>query len=191
MRKVEDDVMSPATSNMYIEWVCSEILNLNKDEYNDLLYLIRTLNEIEFTYSVPLDENRAADGLNLRSDYCYETGKYLDKSSGLLPNCTVFEMMAALAYKCESSIMYNYRNGLHPERWFFIMLNNLGIRECTVHNWDSKTSDYIYNCVHKMLHRQYKKNGEGGLFVIKNPKIDQREVDIWKQMNAFLNEFND
>ena len=191
MRSVEDDLMSPATSNMYIEWVCSERLNLDKDEYDDLLYLIRTLNEIEFTYMVPLDENRASDGLALRSDFTYDTGRYLDKSSGLLPNCTVFEMMAALAYKCESSIMYNYKKGLCPKRWFYIMLKNLGIYDCNVGNWNVETSDYIYNCVHKMLFRQYKKNGEGGLFAIKNPKIDQREVDIWKQMNAFLNEFDE
>ena len=190
MRSDDRDLMSPATSDMYINWVCSERLNLSKEDVDELLYLIRTLCEIEFTYTIGLDENRASDGLNLRSDFTYETDRYLDKSSGLLPNCTVFEMMAALAYKIENGIMYDYKRGLHPERWFFLMLENLDIRECTKDKWDSSTSDYIYNCVHKMLFRQYKKNGEGGLFKIKNRNIDQRDYDIWKQATCYLNELD-
>lgn len=182
------DSMSPATSDMYIRWVCEERLCLDEEEYDRLLYLIRTLNDIEFTYTILMDENRAMDGLEMRKDFSYETNRYLDKSSGLLPNCTVFEMMVALAYKCENTIMYSYKEDFCPKKWFFIMLDNLGISDCTNDNWNGETSDYIYNKIHAMLFRKYNKNGFGGLFVIKNRNIDMRDQEIWKQLTAFLNE---
>ena len=38
------------------------------------------------------------------------------------------------------------------------------------------------------INRQYEANGEGGLFPLKGVCEDQREVEIWYQMNAYLYE---
>ena len=74
-----------------------------------------------------MDENRAIDGLELRTDFEYETGEYLDKTSGLMPKCTVFEMLAALAIRCESQLMYNPSLGDRTSKWFFEFLDNLNL----------------------------------------------------------------
>ena len=39
-----------------------------------------------------------------------------------------------------------------------------------------------------MLAREYSDNGHGGLFPLKNPKKDQRKVEIWYQMTEYINE---
>jgi hypothetical protein len=39
-----------------------------------------------------------------------------------------------------------------------------------------------------LVERTYQKNGKGGLFPLKQPAKDQRRVEIWYQMAAYLNE---
>lgn len=178
-----------ASLDTYIDWICSDRLYLDKEYQDAYSNLIRTLMEIEFVWSIPFDENRARDGLELREDFTYETDQFLDKSSNLLPKCSVFEMLAALCWRCENQIMYDYDTGLHPERWFYIILENLGLENCTDSRWKRDTRDYIFNAVHTFMYHKYHKNGSnGGLFPIKKRGIDQRNNEIWKQMNAFLNE---
>ena len=180
--------MSPATLDTYIDWVVEERLLMDREEFDHYSKLARTLLNIEFVWSHPMDENRAADGLGLREDFSYETGLYLDKSSGLLPGCTVFEMLVALAYKCEDQIMLNYTAGRRVSRWWYVMIENLGLDKCTDDEWTTDTADYICDKVDKFMHCDYKMNGSGGLFPLKKRGIRQKENDIWKQLTAYLNE---
>jgi hypothetical protein len=38
----------------------------------------------------------------------------------------------------------------------------------------------------RMVARGYDENGNGGLFPLKNPKEDQRKVEVWMQLNAYI-----
>ena len=46
--------------------------------------------------------------------------------------------------------------------------------------------------VHKakpcLLYTSYAPDGKGGLFTIRNPRFDMRSMEIWYQMNCYLNE---
>ena len=188
MRQVDDLIKSSASLEDYIHWLVTERLYLSDKEYKSYTRLIRLLLNIEFIWVLDRDKNRASDGLALREDFTYETGLYLDASSGLMPKCTVFEMLVALAYRCESQLMLNFSNGYNVSRWWYIMLENLGLKDITNSKWKRDDEDYICESIDNFLHRKYKKNGVGGLFVVKNQKIDMREEEIWKQLMAYLNE---
>lgn len=189
MRQVDDMTMSSASLENYIDWICYSRLDFSEEDHDKYLYLIKELLDIEFTWSIPRDSNRAEDGLALRRDFTYETDLYLDKSSGILPRCSVFEMLAALAYRCEDQIMLDYKEGHRAYIWFFIMLKNLGLEKCTNSRWNRNMSEYIYDSVMIFVNRKYKSDGSnGGLFPIKNRKINQKEEEIWKQLMAYLNE---
>jgi hypothetical protein len=111
--------------DMYIHWVLKDRLGLTEREIKNNKSIIYELAEIEFIWRHPMDENRALEGLELRSDFEYETGEYLDKSSGIMAQCTMFEMLAALAIRCENQIMRNSLIGDRTSKWFFEFLDNL------------------------------------------------------------------
>ena len=68
------------------------------------------------------------------------------------------------------------------------MIDNLDFRHLTDDNWTRGDDALVREKCEKFMQRAYKKNGVGGLFIIKNRKIDMRKEEIWKQLMAFLNE---
>lgn len=167
----DDRYYSSASMSDYIHWVMSDKLNLTEKECKSYFRLCEDLANVEFKWQHPLDENRATDGLELRTDFEYETGEYLDKTSGLMPKCTVFEMLAALAIRCENQLMYSPTLGNRTSKWFFEFLDNLKL------NSKSHVDDYINEDII-----------DGKAFPLKISSINQKDEQIWKQLSAYLNE---
>lgn len=174
------DVKSYASASMntYIHWVLKDKLGLTERECKNNIDTMLSLANIEFVWRHPMDENRAIDGLDLRSDFEYETGEYLDKSSGLMSQCTMFEMLAALAVRCENQLMRNSLIGDRTSKWFFEFLDNLGILD----------TDHGDSCldVEEACDRFF--NGKLDLFPLKKRGIKQCNEQIWKQLMAYINE---
>lgn len=164
---------SSASMSDYIHWVLKDKLRISDKDIRKYLHIVLALANVEFIWRHPMDENRAIDGLELRSDFEYETGGYLDKSSGLMPQCTMFEMLAALAIRCENQIMRNSLIGDRTCKWFFEFLDNLGVLgdERKVKN---ACDDFF--------------EGRKDLFPLKNKRINQKNEEIWRQLMAYLNE---
>lgn len=182
MRRVDNLSASPIT---YLDWIMKDRLLLTDREIKNYISLFNALFDIDFIWIHPLDENRASDGLVLRSDFEYETGLYLE---GFNPRCTVFEMLAALAIRCENQLMRNLSLGDRTAKWFFMMLENLGLSEFTNRNWNSSSRKEIDQIVDDFLNRRYKKNGVGGAFPLKHSKNNQSNEQIWDQLMAYINE---
>ena len=91
-------------SNRYFEWMV-DMVSVNRFggsvSYRKLLM---HLNRVEFIFSMPMDENRAYDGLDLRYRFALETG-IMDAEDYLDSPCSVLEMIAGLALRCEENIM--------------------------------------------------------------------------------------
>ncbi len=174
-------------NNAYFEWmyqlVCGE-QHSKRLFYRKLLYL---LHDMEFTYTIPMDGNRAEDGTDLRYRFGYENAyessmiaTYLDDQP-----CSVLEMMVALAIRCEEHIMDDPDIGDRTGQWFWNMIVNLGLGSMSDTNFDI---DQVEKIIHKFLNHEYKRNGEGGLFTVKHIRIDMRSVEIWYQMCWYLDE---
>ena len=173
----DNDYYSSASMSEYIHWVLKDKLGLTEKECRENRCLVSALAEIEFIPRHPMDENRADDGLELRSDFEYETGNFIDKSSGLMPSCTFFEMVAALAIRCESQMMRNLSIGDRTSKWFFEFLDNLDILGC-----DDRNVEYIVDMCEAFM------NGKKDMFPLKKRGIKQANEEIWKQLTAYLNE---
>ena len=100
--RTDDSMLTSATSSTYIQWIVLDKLGLSDKEWKKYNFLINSLAKIEFIWVHPRDENRYNDGLELRSQFSDETGRFLDSSSGLPSKCTMLEMMAALSIKVEN-----------------------------------------------------------------------------------------
>lgn len=170
-------MMNPATLSKYLRNIIRLVYdNRFGKSYNELMFYLYSR---EFVWSIPMDENRAKDGIALRDKYGYPD----DPNSA---PCSVLEMLIALARRIEIQLKTNYEEGDRTGQWFWIMITNLGLNEMDDEHFNLEVADFMIN---RFLNRDYKYNGEGGaLFVVDNPVTDMREVEIWFQMNWYLSE---
>lgn len=166
----------------YFEWMFRLMCGRRRRGYRQLLSL---LHEIEFIYSIPLDENRAADGENLRYRFTYDKNYNRHILDSITGPCSVLEMMVALSVRCEEQIMDDPDIGNRTSQWFWEMIDNLGLSGMSDERFDE---DFVREKIDIFLHREYKSNGEGGLFTVEDCRYDLRNVEIWYQMCWHLND---
>jgi hypothetical protein len=162
----------------YYLWLCG--LVKENDRFGKLL---STLYGRVFLHSIPNDENRAFEGVQLRGRFCQELSIDYDPKQ-FLSACSMLEMIIALAYRCEN-IMSDQLGDFTMRDWFWRLLSNLMLDGYDDEHFDDSTVNVIIN---KIIDRSYKRNGEGGLFPLKFNKKDQRRVELWYQMNEYLME---
>lgn len=174
-------------SNEYFDWMYQLVCNDKYNRRSSHKKLLCNLHNIDFVYILPMDENRASDGIDLRYRFGYECG-YDDSMIAILLDdrpCTVLEMMIALSLRCEEYIMYDPENGDRIGQWFWEMIVSLGLGSMNDTNFDR---DHTFDTITRFMNREYAPNGAGGLYTVDNPKQDMRTVEIWSQMCWHLND---
>lgn len=166
--------------NRYFVFLCSIVGRVY--EYGQLL---EHLHGIEFYSLVPNDDNRGADGEQLRTIFIDEVGP---QGSSSLPDgpCTVLEMLIGVAHRLEFELL-----GGRYERpaceWFWVLIDNLGLEWCdNVMHRGPKDCPEVDSKIKRLLDRQYSTDGSGGLFPLKVAHGDQRRIEIWYQMSAWV-----
>lgn len=168
----------------YLQWMYDIVFG---GSYHSYRKLFKRLHEIKFRYTIPNDGNRAEDGVCLRYRFGLANGYSQHEIANLLDisDCSVLEMMLALCNRCEEKIMQNPVYGNRTGLWFLYMLDSLGLSDMTDDIFDRKKVDWIIDA---FLDRNYSPCGAGGLFTLKNPAKDLRNVEIWYQAMWFFNE---
>lgn len=146
--------------------------------------LFVTLHNTEFRYSILLDKNRAADGVDLRHRFLLRKGYSTTDEEFLNAPCSILEMMVALALRCEESIMEDPEKGDRTAQWFWGMIKNLGLGAMMDDLYDHKK---VVDIINRFLDREYAPNGRGGLFTVMNCDQDLRDVEIWYQLCWYTN----
>ena len=171
----------------YFEWMYGLICNVKYSKNLSYRKLMHYLYQIDFTYIIDMDENRAEDGVDLRYRFGYEQKldkqlieEYLDDCP-----CSVLEMLIALSIRCEEHIMDNPDAGNRIGQWFWNMIVNLGLGSMNDSKFNERYADKI---ISRFLNREYKPNGEGGLFTLKQCRTDLRTGEIWYQLCWYLDE---
>lgn len=171
-------------NNKYFEWMSDIVCRDRFSKNISFRKLLMRLQSTEFTYRLKRDRNRAEDGIDLRYRFACEYPEFSDAESYLDGPCSVFEMMLALSLRCEESIMDNPALGDRTAQWFWGMITNLGLGSMHDTNYDRRVVDSI---LARFLNRDYEPNGKGGLFTIRGCDCDLRNVEIWYQLNWYLN----
>ena len=150
--------------------------------------LLRKLFSTQFYPVIPMDDNRADDGVQLRYHYGRAAGisqHEVASSLDIFP-CSILEMMVALAIRCEKHITEDEEVGDRTSRWFWEMVESLGLSYMTDDHFSDEECGIVLRA---FLERDYARNGRGGLFTIEQPVgRDMRDVEIWYQMCRHLNE---
>lgn len=168
----------------YFEWLSYVVCGEQYESEVSYRKLLTHLHEVEFTYILPMDENRAGNGINLRYRWALDIDEDTDYILDVLDGpCSVLEMMVALALHCEENIMDDPMYGNRTGQWFWGMVNNLGLGAMYDKLYDER---YVDEVITRFLNREYERDGRGGLFTIKNCKYDLRDVEIWHQLSWYL-----
>lgn len=146
--------------------------------------MCEVLLDTTFIYFIGNDVNRAIDGIELRDDYEYEVGEVIDGLQS--EECSLLEMFVKLADRCDDDVMYEPELGDRKSLWFWSMMSNLGLTE-----YDN--THFIYEDVADICsafnERTYDYDGSnGGAFRVTDPEKPLYDVELWYQMQWWLNE---
>lgn len=171
----------------YFSWLYSRV-RATRDGAPGMSYakICSRMHQVKFNWSVPNDDNRAADGKELRELFLDEEehrdpGDYDEEWLGL--DASVFEVLVALCHRA------NYMIDADVEQFFETLLINLKLTDCFDAALTNAAADTrVARIIEKFNERQYSRSGQGGLFPLKHPSKDQREVEIWYQMAEYMTE---
>lgn len=167
----------------YFNWLYEKIRPSSKPGLTQYTKVCVIAHQIIFNWIVPNDDNRAAEGKELRYAFMEEIGinPPPDKEWMSLDS-SILEMMIALAERCEFMIT------LGLPMWFDIFMGNMELDHYNDGVYMESDRFRITRMLTRFNERRYKPNGKGGLFPLQYPKRDQREVELWYQMSAYMAE---
>lgn len=188
----------------YFIWLM-ELVGLNGEDHVKFMTrgkengtYFRLANKLMYTTFrpiVPHDINRATDGINLRTWFAQSHSAFDNYTVLDDPNCSMLEMLIAFAQRIDRDIMQGPDDPDRSIDWFWLMLGNCGL---SVYN-DEKFMQYdttnvsidmvVAELIDNVNSRNYDWRGVGGLFPVKDHKRgDYKTVELWYQMQDFLNE---
>lgn len=169
----------PKKTNEYFKWLCGLVKEPDRISQG----VLKPFFETEFYEIIPNDINRAEDGLYLRNEFRSPDGTY---PLGMTP-CSVLEMMVGLSRhmgEMASAVGELER----PSYWFWMMMDNLGLTEYVMLPFLEDDVEVVQDIVNAMVDRDYRNNGVGGLFPLRNPPGNQVTTELWYQMQHWLEE---
>lgn len=175
------------TNDPYFNWLCILIGVNGVGRHAGYKQLADMLHYGEiFQPKLPMDANRGTDGLQMRVDFISEHGPW--GSATNRGPCSMLEFFVALARRM-NFLMYQSSDHRYTEYYFWKIMDNLGLSKVTDDKWEFINGDFfVEDAVWRINERQIQADGSGGLFPLKHPMQDQRGVEIWYQMNAWLME---
>ena len=166
----------------YICWLYDKVMfKQMKRSGRSYALLLDYLMKRKFTCKLDRDVNRAEDGKYLRYTFCEEIGIPDEEIKG---SCTFLEMAVALAERINDDI-FPPTPGVNGAQFFWMMMENCGLDEYIDSDFDEEKVGKIVDCI---LERRFSYNGSGGFFPLKHPKEDQKCVEMWYEMQQYMQE---
>lgn len=169
----------------YFKWLIDTV-GANQEDKSYWL-LMKDLHHKQFYWSVPNDDNRVYDAKLLRDYFCFKNNVKYDPQYWPT-TVSMLELIVGLADRCEN-IMADQPDSITVTEWFWVLLGNLGLEKFTDEAYYDLNGPWkIDEILNRVIDRTYHRNGKGGLFPLENSKKDQRKVELWYQMGAYLGE---
>lgn len=171
--------MNAPLDEQYLTWLYSQVGSVKlRSPSRTYWSLLRRLYVKEFVWIIPNDDNRLEDGRELRYQFLEDAGIDDPDPIWMGMGCSMLEMMVALSRRLA------FETEGEAKWWFWKLIANLGLERCS----DSKpcSEEKVDETLDAVIWRTYAPNGQGGLFPLRDTTQDQRDVEIWYQLNAYL-----
>lgn len=171
--------MTEPIENLYFNWLCAKAIRVDHPTPSLTYYkLFKQLHDTEYAWLLSGDDNRAEDGVELRTEFLTEACIPLSGERWESIGCSVLEMLIAFSRRAE------FNAGESVQFWFWHMLDNLGLAQAN--DASDMPAEDIDEILHIFIWRLYDECGNGGLFPVEFTENNQREVEIWYQFCEYL-----
>lgn len=169
--------MEEPFENLYFNWLCAKVAigNINTPSEN-FKKLLKLMHSMEFIWLISGDDNRAADGYELRENFIFESN-IIPPEDFFMFGCSIFEMLVAFAKRAA------FMTSDTSRYWFRIFIDNLRLSDMYDANFDH---DYCLDILNCFVWRLYDEKGDGGIFPMRNPKSNQKKLEVWYQFCEYL-----
>ncbi len=176
-------------NDIYFEWLCDLVHGDDPD--CSFVILLGTLHSYEFEWFLPLDEDRAINGIELRRTFLSSMpSDYINDDEidiFMMRPCSVLEMLIALAIDIQEELMWNPDKGNRTVSWFWLMITNLNLNDLDDRHYISEKADAkVDDILTRWMHRDFDPDGTGSIFPIEGCNEDLRSELIWYQANQYF-----
>lgn len=173
--------MDASLDERYFTWLYSLVASVKVKNPNRTHWkLCRQLHKKEFVWLVPNDDNRVEDGRDLRHEFLEVDNPPWVDPDWMELGCSMLEMLIALARRL------SFEADGSTEVWFWHLIETLELEHFNDRNYDDHAEAVIDETLDRVIWRRYSRDGSGGLFPLRNPAQDQRKIEIWYQLGAYL-----
>jgi len=165
----------------YLQWLYGQVAVVEEEDQSLTFWrLFRQLYTTEFVWLVPNDDNRLEDGKAIRLEFLEDAGiDYRDVDPDWIDiGCSVLELMLGLARRLA------WEADGEPPYWFWKLMENVGLRGCD--DASRYSHDAVEDVLYTIIFRQYNRHGLGGFFPLQGPCDDQRNIELWSQLSAYV-----
>jgi hypothetical protein len=170
-------------SEQYLKWLYSQVGSARLTNPTRTYWsLCGQLFHKEFVWLIPNDDNRVEDGRELRYEFAQEYNLDIRDPDWSKFGCSMLEMLISLSRRLA------FEDGATARVWFWRLLDNLEISRFNdlYYKNHPDSEQEIDDRLNDLIWRTYQPDGRGGLFPLQHPMEDQRHVEIWYQLNAYL-----
>jgi len=175
--------MTEPIEELYFNWLYTKVVLVEgtNTPSNNYYNLLRVLHSTEFIWLLSGDDNRAADGIEVRTEFIRQCHPLVDIPWEDAP-CSVLEMFIAFSRRA------SFETEPSSREWVWIFLQNLGLEEFT----DARLglTRVTEEALDRLIWRTYEPNGYGGMFPLNDPQHDQRKIEIYSQFCEWLIEYD-
>lgn len=170
--------MSRDLDELYLTWMYRQFADPEVASSSRTFWKLATcLFKKEFIWFVPNDDNRVEDGRYLRYEFIEDLGLEDIDPDWMELGCSMLELMIGLSRRL------SFQDEGEPSEWFWHLIKNLGLRYSDRGRFPNEVVEEVLDSV---IWRAYEPNGDGGFFPLRRPDRDQRDVELWYQLNAYL-----
>ena len=173
---------SPNLTEDYLHWLESQLRDEHGNSNKSYWELLNVMFEKEFVFVVPMDDNRIVDGLDLRVEFAHENRLRPNVLRDVRP-CSFLEVLIGLSRRLA------FAAGGQPPGWAWELLGNLELHRMSDPLTQPKHRK-VQEIMDAAIWRTYAPDGTGGFFPLAWPEDDMTKVELWYQMNAYVEELH-
>lgn len=166
----------------YLRWLEPQLRDEHGNPSKSYWGLLNLMFAKKFVEIIPHDDNRMVDGMDLRVEFAHVHRTRVTTMRNLGP-CSFLEVLIALSRRMA------FTAGGEAPGWAWQFLGNLELHRMSdplTRPKQNRASDILDVCIE----RTYRPDGTGGFFPLAWPDDDMTQVELWYQMNAYIEELH-
>lgn len=176
--------MAEPLDERYLRWLYGQVASVKlKNPARTYWSLMRALFTTEFVWLVPNDDNRLEDGRDLRYEFIDEEALGDIDHDWMTIGCSLLEMLIGISRRLE----FEADGDAGVGEWFWHLIGNINLGNFNDEHFQSEQqTEYVNHVLETVVWRNYRSDGFGGLFPLRDPQEDQLKVELWYQLSNYL-----